>query len=307
MALAASNRAQLRYKEETTFGVTPAGNGKELRMTGESLAFSLTKTESAEIRPDRQTTDLIITSAAASGGINFELSYSEFDDLLQACLMGTWAGDTLVNGVTQRQFTIERALNDVGQFFAYRGMTLSKMNLKWASGSITGGSFEFMGKDGVLSQATVMGTATPSTTFDVMNGVSGVNGIKEGGSALTGTFIKSLDLSIDNSLRARDAIGTLGAISIGLGSLKVTGNIEVYFQDGSLYDKFLNNASTSLEFRSEDGLGNGYTITLPHVKYGDAKVAAGAKDQDVMLSLPLVALRDATSGHTIQIVRSAAI
>lgn len=306
MALAASNRAQLRYLEETVFGVTPAGNGKELRMTGESLAFSLTKTESAEIRADRQVTDLIITSAAASGGINFELSYGEYDDLLAAALMGSWAGDTLVNGVLQRQFTIERALNDVTQFFAYRGMTLSKMNLKWASGSITGGSFEFMGKDGVLSATTVMGTPVASLTNDIMNGVSGVNGIKEGGSALTGTFIKSLDLTIDNSLRARDAIGTLGAISIGLGSFKVSGNIEVYFQDGTLYDKFLNNTRTSLEFRSQDGLGNGYTFSMPHVKYGDAKVAAGAKDQDVMLSLPWTALRDGVTGHTLQIVRSAA-
>jgi hypothetical protein len=306
--LATTALAQLRYIKETDFGVIPAaGNPKNLRMTGESLAFSLSKTESAEIRADRQTTDLVLTSASASGAVNYELSYAEFDDFLEAVLFGTWAGNVLVNGVTQRSFTIERALNDVNQFFAFRGMTLSKMSMKWQSGSITGGSFDFMGKDAVRAGATQLpGSPIASQTFDVMNGVSGVTGIKEGGAALAGTFIKSLDLSIDNSLRARDAIGTLGAVSIGAGTIKVTGNISVYLSDGTLYDKFLNNTSTSLEFTSQDGAGNGYTILLPHVKYGDAKVAAGQKDQDVMLDLPFTALMDSVSGNTIQITKVAA-
>ncbi|MEP7118177.1 MAG: phage tail tube protein, partial [Acidobacteriota bacterium] len=59
-------------------------------MTGESLAFSLSKTESGEIRSDRQITDLIVTSASATGGVNFELSYKEFDDFIRAALQGSW-------------------------------------------------------------------------------------------------------------------------------------------------------------------------------------------------------------------------
>jgi hypothetical protein len=363
-------------------------------MTGESLAFSLTKTESAEIRPDRQITDLIVTAAGASGGINFELSYKEFDDMIRAALQGAWAyygvaapglgqgvgtaftgtftatsvaptgssafttlakgqwflvsgsgtandgkayrvsstvaptatiitvdaatpmvvgaggaatkisSARMANGVVQTQFTIERALNDVSQFFAYRGMTLSKMNLKWASGSITSGSFEFMGKDGIRQNATVFtGTPNASEAYDVMNGVSGVGSVMEGGIALAGTFIKSLDLTLENNLRGRDAIGTLGNASIGSGTVKVSGNIEVYLQDGTIYDKFLNNTMTSLQFISKDGAGNGYAFQMPAVKYGDAKVNAGSKDQDVMLSLPFTALMDITTQKTLIIDR----
>ncbi len=398
MTLASSSLAQVRWIEEATFGVIPVtGNPNDMRMTGESLAYSISKTESAEIRSDRQITDLISTGAGASGGINIELSYKEYDTLIRAVMMSAWVyygvqtagvgqgvgtsfvptfttstitagtaptstsafttltkgqwfklnavgsvnhggtfrvsgsvsptstvitvdastplvADTAAaatisssrvsNGTTKTQFTLERALNDVSQFFAYTGMTASKLNLKWASGSITGGSFDFMGKSGVRGTSSAL-PASPvaSLAYDVMNGVSGVASIMEGGSLLTGAFIKSLDLSIDNSLRAIDAIGTLGSVAIGTGTIKVTGTMEVYLADGALYDKFINNTLSSLQFLTKDSAGNGYAIQVPALKYGDAKVQAGSKDQDIMLSIPFTGIMDTVTGKTLIIDR----
>lgn len=92
MALASSNRAQVRYVEEEQFGITPeVGTPKSLRMTGETLDFAITTETSQEIRSDRQTTDLVHTGASASGGINIELSYAEFDPFIEAALQGTWS------------------------------------------------------------------------------------------------------------------------------------------------------------------------------------------------------------------------
>lgn len=391
MALASSNRAQLRYMLETAFGVTPTvGNPNDLRMTGESLAFALTSDTSKEIRSDRQVTDLILTGASASGGVNFELSYKEFDTLFEAAFMGTWnhfgtdglgatlsldidsaagtltasvapsganaftnlsvgqyfklvaPGDAadgaflmvgsrtttvitvsaatpipgsgsrtavtgcrlkssrLTNGVVERSFTIERALEDVGQYFAYRGMALSKLSLSFQSSAIVGGSMDFMGKDSVRGTATTLpGTSVASQTYDIMNAVSGVGNLMENGAPLAGTFIKSLKFDLDNKLRARDAIGTLGAISIGTGTLEVTGEMEVYLNDGSLYDKFVNNVGTSISWVSMDGERNGYAFQFPNVEFNDAKVQAGGLDQDVMLTMPFTAIMDPVTGKTI--------
>lgn len=394
MPLSTTSSAKLQIQQEAEFGTVNANDTthkvKDLRFTGESLAFAISKTESTEIRSDRQLADLISTSAEASGGVNMELSYKEYDDLLQAVMMGTWAvygtngvgtafsadfatnsitvtaattapsgtsdfttlkkgqwikinttGDNngkivrissttaptstvitldaatplvagsavtgttlsssrLENGSTQRSFSIERSLTDVSQFFMYRGMTVSSMNLKIASGSITSGSFEFMGKDAVRAGSSNYGTNTPvtSATYDVHNGVSGVGHVFEGGAKLSGTHVKSIDFTIDNSLRARDAIGTLGNVSIGNGQCKVTGTMEVYLADGTLYDKFLNNTTTSIQVSTKDGDGNGYVFQFPAVKYGDAKVNAGGKDQDIMISLPFTAILDSSSGST---------
>jgi hypothetical protein len=93
MPFASSNLAQVRYAPEATFGTIPAATvgTRALRITGESLAFALTTDSSKELRSDRQVTDLVLTGASASGGINIEASYGEYDTLLEAALMGTWA------------------------------------------------------------------------------------------------------------------------------------------------------------------------------------------------------------------------
>jgi hypothetical protein len=315
--LSTSSRVQLRYIPETTFGQTPAaGNGAALRFTGESLDFKLKTESSKEIRADRQITDLIQVGADASGGFNFEFSFQEYDALLEAVFQGTWDTTTmpaqtsgrLVNGTTQRSFTLEKAFTDINQVFAYRGMVASKLSLDIKSGSILTGSFDFTGKDSIRSAATTLpGVLAASHTGDSMNCVKGVGTIMEGGAALAGTFVKSIKLDMDNAVRAQDAVAVFGTAGIASGTLKVTGTIEVYFADGTLYDKFLNNSATSLSFKTLDNAGNGYAWTLPKMKYSGGKITAGAIDQDVMVSMPFQALLDPTSGHTIILDRIGAV
>ena len=79
--MADTNRVQLKYIEETTWGTTPGTpTMTEIRMTSESLSYNIANIVSNEIRSDRQTTDLIQTGAEAAGGFNGELSYGSYDD-----------------------------------------------------------------------------------------------------------------------------------------------------------------------------------------------------------------------------------
>ena len=101
MPLGVTNRVALRLKPEASFGVTPGtGNHYLLRLTSESLKYALRTTQSAEIRSDRQITDLPLVGAGAEGDIGFEFSYGEFDSLLASALQGSWAAiGTGTNGV----------------------------------------------------------------------------------------------------------------------------------------------------------------------------------------------------------------
>lgn len=393
MALASSNRAQVRFIPEATFGVTPTtGNCINLRATGESLAYEIQTTTSQEIRADRQITDVVQTGASTSGGVNFELSYKEYDPFIEAVLQGTWKhygtegvgvaasvtldstagtltwsvaptgtsalselevgqwfkliapGDPannaflklasrtstsitvttgtpipgtgsrsvaatqikssrVKNGTVQRSFSIEKEFADVSQFFLYKGMTASKMSLQFQSGSILGGNFDFMGTVSVRADATQLpGTPVTSQTFDVMNAVSGVGSIYEAGVPLAGTFIKSLNLDVDNALRGQDAIGTMGFVGIASGTVSVGGAVEMYLADGTMYDKLVNNTSSSLSWFVRDGSGNGYVYTAEKVKFSGGGVTAGGLNQDVMLSMNWQGLMDST-GKTISIDR----
>lgn len=386
MALASSSRLGLKYKQESTFGTTPGtGNHYELRLTGESLNFDIQTETSKEIRSDRQTTDLVQVGASANGGINFELSYGEYDAFIASVLQGAWveagtngestisatfttttltastgtpfanvvagqwiyisgastqanngwfkvltatsstvltfaaatftaegptasvkvSGARVSNGTTQTSFTLEKEFGDVTQFLAYTGMTPSKLSLNIASGSMVTGSFDFLGKNGAAAGATVLpGTKTASLTGGVLNGVSHVANILEGGAVMSGVYIKSLSLSADNTLRVQDAIGTLGAVGIGSGTLSLTGNLELYFANSDLYTKFVNNTDSSLSLRIAGSDGKGYVITLPRVKYSSAQIQAGGIGQDVMVSMGYQAIRDTSSGKTIIIDRA---
>lgn len=89
---ASSSLAQLSYMEETVWGETPtAGPGAaNLRMTGESLKIDQTKTQSEEIQASRQIKSQFVTDLQATGGVNVELSYAEYDPLLAGLMMNSW-------------------------------------------------------------------------------------------------------------------------------------------------------------------------------------------------------------------------
>jgi len=84
-----TNRTSLKYIKEVTWGTVPATHMNDIRMTGESLAFNISNVVSNELRSDRQTTDLVQTSAEASGGFNGEVSYDAYDEFFQGALWAT--------------------------------------------------------------------------------------------------------------------------------------------------------------------------------------------------------------------------
>lgn len=387
MPLASSSSVQVRYIPEVTFGVTPvAGNGIDLRVTGESLDFTITKESSKEINSTRTISSVTSVTASSSGGIQAEMSYLEYDTLIAATLQSAWtvygtngvqgtpstitatattltAGaattgndswatlargqwfqlahptsandgklfrvstsvaptttvitlDTgtpatvvaslagglvktsrLTHGITQSSFSIERASLDINQFMTYTGMTPSKMTVNVASASLSTISFDFMGKSVNRAATTNMpGTQVASKNYGVHSGVSGLScALWEGGAPITGTFVKSISLSYDNALRSQEAICTLGAVAIGSGTINLTGSMSVFFADGTLFDKFKNNTNSSIIFSSLDESGNGYVFTLPVVSTTTWKVAAGSKDQDMVIDLQFTALRDASN------------
>ncbi len=81
-----SDRVNLAYSEEVAFGTVAAIALKTLRFTSESLKQETDTASSAEITDDRQVPDVIRTNVNAGGDINFELSYSAYDDFMEASL-----------------------------------------------------------------------------------------------------------------------------------------------------------------------------------------------------------------------------
>lgn len=381
MPLASSSAVVVRAIKENVFGQIPvAGDPTELRITGETLKFNITKESSQEINMTRAVSSVIPVTANSSGGITSEVYANGLDALLESVLQGLWvnmgaSGETgnvtasfaagtitagvaptgndaftrlqpgqwfrvkgagtnadailrvhpttvptstvitldpntpaqvsagevfaiqsarLTHGINQTSWTLERENVDIGVFTAYRGMTPSSFSMEIASGSLSSISFEFMGKNGFESDTTLLpGTTIPSPAAEIHSGVSGATtAVWENGVPITDTYVKSVTIDFNNTLRSQEAIGHLGAVGIGSGTIECTITVQVYFANKTLFEKFRRNINSSFIFSSTDDEGNGYILTLPKVNVTDFTSNASAKDQDQMLDLTCTALLD---------------
>lgn len=93
MALASTSRVTVSYIKEALFGVTPAtGTVRKLRVTGESLNFSYSKETSKELNDTRSSSSKVPVSAEASGGIEGEMQFAEYDPFIEGVLQDTFKG-----------------------------------------------------------------------------------------------------------------------------------------------------------------------------------------------------------------------
>ncbi len=91
MPFADANRAQIRYIEESSFGVTPgSGSTREVRLTSSSLTANKETVVSDELRADRMVSDIVEVAASSGGDINFEWSSGPQDEFLAAFLLSQW-------------------------------------------------------------------------------------------------------------------------------------------------------------------------------------------------------------------------
>lgn len=215
----------------------------------------------------------------------------------------TIVGETLRNGIDAKSFSLETAFNDVTQFKSFTGMRVNNLNLNLSVGEILTGVLSFLGKDAAINNATI-GTGGPvaAATNEVLNAVNNVAFIQEGGGAFAGE-LQEFTVALANNLRSQKAVGTLGNVGIGSGRAVVTGTFNAYFEDETLYNKYLNGTESSLALRVTDAAGNAYILTFPRIKFTAANLAAGSADSDVVVEMEYQAVRHPTYDFTFQIDR----
>lgn len=219
------------------------------------------------------------------------------------------------NGSAKKYFTLEYALSDISKYLPFKGMQVNKMDLDIQVGQIITGMFDFMGQThgdltgaAMAAATSIPGSPVASQAFDVMNAVADVGMLMENGVNLLtgGSFIKSVKLSINNNMRAQKAVGVFGNAGVGLGSLEITGTLELYIADAVYYNRWYAGTNTSLAIGLQDSAGNGYLIELDKVSFKDGSMNPGGQSDDSMLTLPFQAFYNASTNRGIRITRAVA-
>jgi len=213
-------------------------------------------------------------------------------------------GQNIRNGAaTPKSYTFRKQLNAPGgtdAIFYYRGCMINSMSFNFETGSILNGSMNVVG---LTSEGTATAIADETLTaiqaYDIMNSVSSISSIDISGLPATTEF-SNLNLTINNQINAAKAIGTLGAVGLAPFSLDITGDLEIYFEDTTVYNLYKNATSFSVAITLVDGSGNNIVVYLPKCKFEDLSEPVEGKDNFLMESGSLKALRDETTDMMVQ-------
>jgi hypothetical protein len=235
---------------------------KPIRFVSEGLSPNINQIESAEINQARQRAPSRGGTYSTQGEIAAEVSFGSFDDLIEAAMQGTWTGDVLIIGSTERSFAILERHTDIGVDYIYRGSRVATMNISAPLGDKAGITFGILGTK--AEAYTVPGGATfsPATTSDMMVTTNG--SFAEDGAPIA--YATEWSVTLDNGMEAAFSLFQREAYCISNGIASVTGSMSAYLKDGSLWAKVLNEAETDHVVVLEEG-ADSYTIELPKVRY----------------------------------------
>lgn len=217
---------------------------------------------------------------------------------------------SIASDITPQSFTIETGFEDVDQFWLADGLRVSTFDYSIASNAILTGSFGFMGRQTLRQGVTKLGTAPytvlGTTSTPVANATVNVGEIKINGEVLS-TAVQSITLNGTNNLRDQNAVGHKFPAGVGAGRIEITGNLVAYFADGTLWDKFIEHDTVSIEFFIQDVLGSHYEYTVPAVNFTTDTVNPPGGNQDVMENMAFGAKRDPATQCEFQVDRFSSV
>jgi hypothetical protein len=220
-----------------------------------------------------------------------------------------FTGDFLTNASTKLSNTIERQYLDHSpvDYEYFTGMTLNTLAVDAKPQAIATYTKNYIGKSASITSTRASGaTDIAAPTYGVLNTSSNVGRIGFNGSTVTGpNFVLGASFNINNNIRAQTAIGSLGAVGTGNGEFTVTGKLQTYFGDPTVYNQILNNTQVSFDMRLGRADGNRETLLFdfPAIKLSSGAPSVSGKNQDVTIDAAFTAFMHATLLYTMSVGR----
>lgn len=317
MAQAQGSSSTLRLIEETTWGITPtvtAGDMTVLPFASESLDMTQEREQNPHITNSRNYGPGVLQTIDCGGDTEHRLNPLAHGWLWKAVLGGYAVSGTgpythtFTVGNTLPSYTLEKGFTDISQYFRFAGMKAGQMRLRIQPSGFVETSVSWLGKTATTASS-ALDSAPTEHADEPFALAAGTVTLKEGGTTIA--IVTSLEITIDNALDgsvyAVASGGTRAAIPAG--KCRITGTLEAFFEDLSLYNKAANSTESSIEIVLQHGTGDGsagnekITITLPEILYSRRAPKVTSGDAGVLVELPFQAhYTNATEGTSCQVV-----
>ena len=209
-------------------------------------------------------------------------------------------------GEVRKSFSILREFSDLGgtpakPFIVYRGCEISQMTIQATSNSLATCSFTFLGQDATAPAENAPANsnykpAVDSQVFDTFSGAMEIDGVEK-------CIVTDYNLTIDNGLQPRYTVGCQGSLSPEVGQSNVTGSLTLYFEDATIYEKYINDEKLALKLTLQDGLNNKRIINLPNLRLLPGTQPDVTEDGSITLAVSFSAHYDSTEDSHVSITR----
>ena len=313
MAQALGSRTSLQFVEEVTYGTTPvapgAGSCFKIPFTSESLAQEIANFVSQEIRADRTVPYVVQGNKRVQGQINIELGSDSHARLIKHALGPTvaTAGGGPYTHIIKGQnvlpvgFTLEKAFNDLGQFFLYKGCKINRLTMNFPQEGFITASVDILGREETTSGATIQASPTsysedPYTSFEAV-----LSEATHGVSFASLATVQAASFSLVNGIKEDNfVIGDRRRYTEPEGRRVITGQLTVFFEDLTLYNKFVNGTTAKLLIVATKGT-NTFTVYFPKVVYAGASPTPRIpNDGPMVLTMPFQAVYDSAENTDIK-------
>jgi hypothetical protein len=204
------------------------------------------------------------------------------------------------NGGTLPSFLIEKAFTDISKFISFVGCMVNQLQLNVTAKEIVTGSFGFMGKSGVSSNTTVSGSVNAAGNKTALTASSNIGHLFLD-DVVFAAYVRTLQMTLSNNLRAQDAVGNLAHVGLAPGFFEAKGSIELFLADMTMYLKMENHTAFGFSMRFTDPSGNVMIFTFPKFYLGKSTANATGGNTDVMLSGEVEAVRDSATSCIVQV------
>lgn len=213
------------------------------------------------------------------------------------------AQDSVINGTTLPSMKIEKAFTDIAAtFHDFEGETIAGMTLSVQNRQFVGMDWRFMGKSLAQNTSSMGSATTPANSNPLVQGVDGLHWFVENNAKLA---VSAFTLAIENNLREREELGTLGPESIGQGDFRATGTFQAYFKaaNTAVMTRYVAGTFTSIAFCLRDSSSRGYAWVMRNVRITGSRVLARAKNGDCLLEVNYQAIFDSQKAYTMRIAK----
>lgn len=211
-------------------------------------------------------------------------------------------GGIIQNGTTEQTLYVQKQLSST-LYLNYPGTYVSGFTVSGSTGQFLSGTLTLMSKQEL--QATTnssTGAVTAANTRKVMDPVSSFEGVLLNNVPIGGT-LNSFALTVTNTGAAMEyGMGSSLAAGFIAGLLQVTGTLEIYFNNFTLYNLFKAETLGVISIKCGDTVGNTYVFTILACTLMNPKIVAGNQNTAVMAQFDIEG-NPQTGGGTLQIDR----